>query len=467
MAKVSYKAKIMNASHILDETVACYRDAIGYIENVVLAHYEELSAINGDFASNARRAKIESLIHTTNKNKALYKGFDLRFYKFPSYLRRDAITTAYGNVDAYMKLVKLWEKEGCKGKRPHLAQTKACMPCFYRGNSFIENPDDHLFYEKDDDTYMIKVRHRNDWVWIPVVLRETDIRYMKDHCADLKCHAPVLVKQYRNYYLSFCYDVPKSSKTFAKDNDVNKAVGVDLGVNTDAVCSAVTKEGTVTGRTFINHPVEKDRLGKLLNVIKSSQKNGNYKNRRLWRFVDNYSEAIAIDTARRIVLFAIKQEADIIVFEHLSITGKLRGSKAQRIALWRKRDIQKRTEAMAARHGIRVTYVCAAGTSKYAYDGSGPVTRDEKNYSLCTFTSGKRYNCDLSASYNIASRFFIRVLLKTLDEKTRLQAEAKDPSLCRRTTCTLSTLIRLCTVLSGLPGDTETACTGGGAIPAA
>ena len=97
MAKVSYKAKIINASRILDETVACYRDAIGYIENVVLAHYEELSAIKGDFASNARQAKIESLIHTTKKNEALYKGFDLRFYKFPSYLRRDAIATAYGD----------------------------------------------------------------------------------------------------------------------------------------------------------------------------------------------------------------------------------------------------------------------------------------------------------------------------------------------------------------------------------
>lgn len=468
MGTVSYKAQIMNAFHILDGTVDYYRDVITYITEVVLAHYDELAAIEGVIASHLRQVEIESLIHTTKTNTAAYKEFDRRFYKFPCYLRRDAIKTAYALVDSWKKLLALWEKDGCKGKRPRLNRSQASMPCFYRGNAFVKHADDHLFYKKDEDTFMLKVWHNHDWVWIPVVLRETDLRYIKDHCLPLKEHAPVLVKKHRKYYLQFAYDVAsKDVPKYKKDKDVESVLGVDLGVNTDAVCSVLHKDGTVTGRKFINHPVEKDRLYKDLHAISKAQSNGARRCPRLWRFVDNYGDAIAIDTARRIVEYAVKKEVDVIVFEHLSITGKIKGSKAQRITLWRKREIQHRVETMAERHGIRVSYVFAPGTSKYAFDGSGEVVRDKDNHKLCTFAGGKRYNCDLSASYNIGARFFIRVLLKTLSEKARLSMEAKVPSMCKRTTCTLSTLISLCTELSGSPDDAETGCTGGRAVPAA
>ena len=39
---------------------------------------------------------------------------------------------------------------------------------------------------------------------------------------------------------------------------------------------------------------------------------------------------------------------------------------------------------------------------------------------MCTFTNRKIYNCDLSASYNIDARYFIREILKSLPEKERL-----------------------------------------------
>ena len=60
---------------------------------------------------------------------------------------------------------------------------------------------------------------------------------------------------------------------FKKDKEVETVIGVDLGINTDAVCSVVHKDGTVTGQRFINHPVEKDRMYGLLNVIKLRRKN--------------------------------------------------------------------------------------------------------------------------------------------------------------------------------------------------
>ncbi|BAI93030.1 hypothetical protein NIES39_M01930 [Arthrospira platensis NIES-39] len=42
--------------------------------------------------------------------------------------------------------------------------------------------------------------------------------------------------------------------------------------------------------------------------------------------------------------------------------------------------------------------------SKLAYDGSRMVKRDSKNYALAVFSHGKRYNCDLNGSQDIAER---------------------------------------------------------------
>lgn len=63
---------------------------------------------------------------------------------------------------------------------------------------------------------------------------------------------------------------------------------------------------------------------------------------------------------------------------------------------------------MAELGGKTIT-VMAAYTSKLAYDGSGQVKRDNKNYALATFSSGKRYNCDLNGSYNIAARGWLKL----------------------------------------------------------
>ena len=90
--------------------------------------------------------------------------------------------------------------------------------------------------------------------------------------------------------------------------------------------------------------------------------------------------------------------------------------------------------------GIRIATICAWKTSALAFDGSGSVTRDEKNHALATFTTGKQYNCDLSASYNIGARYFIRELLKSLPVTEASRVKAKVPDAGRRTSCTLSTL---------------------------
>lgn len=438
MATVSYGIMIKNCNRVFDQTMTVYRAAVSYLVDVALRHYDELFLIKGTdnaTAQQMRQQYMEHLIHSTAACPAQYCTFDKRFYKFPSYLRRDAINTAVGKVFSYRSLLKNWEESGRKGRKPFLNRTQDVMPCLYRGNTFIQ----------DGTRAAIKIYDGHDWIWLYADLRKTDLDYITRHVSDWKESAPVLTKRYHKYELRFTYT--KSGAKFpkyVKDKDVDAVIGVDLGMNTDAVCSVVHKDGTVTGEKFINSPVEKDRMDGLLNTIRKAQQHGNRKNHRLWRFIDNYNTAIAKRTASEIVSFAVEHHAQVIVFEHLNMYGKCHGSKKQRLSLWRKREIQHRTEDLASRYGIRVSYICAVNTSKLAYDGSGKVIRGKeagfKNQQLCVFQTGKIYNCDLSASKNIGARYFIRVLLKSMSAKTLLSVQANVPELDRRTKCTLATL---------------------------
>ena len=429
MNVISYGVKLHHLNKALDPTIKIYRDAVKYLMDIVFIHYDEIKDLS-PFSANRY---IEMLVHTTKNTDAIYT-FDQRFYKFPSYLRRDAISTAIGKVDSYKKLLALWDQS--KGKKPHINRNQDIMPCFYR---------DNMFKQKGDE-FSIKVFQNNDWVWLKICLDKTDLNYIKTNCIGMDECAPVLRKAHKSYVLQFAYKYStKDRPHFKKDINVTKALAIDLGINTDAVCTVMKKNGTVIGHRFIDHPVEKDRLYTLLNMIKGAQQHGSRKMPRLWQYADNYNREIAVKTASDIMKYAVSQNVDVIVFENLSGL-KPRGSKKQRISLWRKRDIQHRTETMANRLGIRVSYICPKNTSHLAYDGSGAVKRDNDNFSLCTFKSGKRYNCDLSASKNIGARYFIRVLQKSIPATDWLQFQAKVPESCTRTQCTLSTLINLSAV---------------------
>lgn len=142
---------------------------------------------------------------------------------------------------------------------------------------------------------------------------------------------------------------------------------------------------------------------------------------------------------------ALEFNATTIVFEYLELQGKKHGSKKQRLALWKAQYVQAMVTNKAHRHMIRIAHVNAANTSKLAFDGSGKVKRGDdanlKSYSLCKFKSGKIYNCDLNACYNIGSRYFIREIYKSLPTTVGLSIAAKVPQCLKRSTCTLSTLI--------------------------
>ena len=228
-------------------------------------------------------------------------------------------------------------------------------------------------------------------------------------------------------------------------------LAVDLGINTAATISVMRSDGTILGRHFCKLSKEIDHLTHSINRIKKAQQHRNYKTPGLWAKVKGINHDISVKTANYIMDIAVLYHADEIVFEHLDKKGKARGSKKQKLKLWRSQEVQSIVTNKAHRLGMRISRVCAWGTSRLAYDGSGRVLRGREGgfstYELCQFQNGKIYNCDLSASYNIGARYFIREILKSLPEKVRLGIEVKVPQSTKRSTCTFSTFLHLHAVL--------------------
>lgn len=287
----SYAVEIKKQK-MFDNTIKIYREAVSFLIGCFNKEWDSIQKVEG---AKSRKSFAEKLIHTTKYSTAKY-DFDAKFYKFPSYLRRAAIQAALGSVSSYYSSHKNREANGKVDREPKLQCDRFCFPAFYKTVMYEES-------NKPNQCYL-KLYKNNDWVWIPIAMRATDVKYITKYWSHCEKSAPTLEKKYGKYFLRFAF-------------------------------------------------VEKVELSET--------------------------------------------------------------------------EIQDRR-------------ICAWGTSKLAFDGSGALERDETNRALATFASGKQYNCDLSASYNIGARYFVRELLKPLPAMVRSQFSANVPDVERRIQVTLATL---------------------------
>lgn len=439
----TYSVKIKHYNHIFKETVSLYRKAVDFYIHVCLEHWDILFQEK----NTVKRVNIlEHFTHKTKKNPMVqYPSFDQKFYKFPCYLRRSAISEAIGKVSSYKSNLANWEKEPVqtRGRQPSFPKAGYVYPALYRTNMYLQTGA----YE-----VKIKVFTRNTWDWLTVHVRRSDMDYIQKHCQNRQQCSPTLQKRGHQWFLDFPFEESVTlSNTDISDQTI---VAVDLGILSAATVSVIRSDGTILGRHFCQLPREYDSLNHAVNRIKKAQQYGNRKTPRLWARVKGINDAISVKTAHFIIDVALRYHADVIVFEHLNLSHKKRGSKKQSLHLWKSRYVQSMVTGKAHRQGIRIAHVNAWGTSRFAFDGSGTVARGKEagfqSYSLCRFKNGKIYNCDLSASYNIGSRYFIREILKSLPEKERLVLEANVPQVAKRSTCTFSTFLNLNAELQAL-----------------
>ena len=383
---------------VLKGTVAVYRVYVRRLISIVNLHWKEVAR------SEMKQRYVEQLFHATKDNP--YPKYDKLFglgtklYKFPSYLRRAAINDAIGHVSSFQTRYYDWQG-GIRNKKtaspPRLNTNCGVYPDLYK-NQCIKIASDYSQAE-------IKVYKNNDWQWESVKIGKLARRHL---IPGVKQLSPTLVVKDGAASLSVPYQIPTNKK-----KETHKYWGVDIGLNTTAVCSIVDESGLVHARKFIHDGASLDKRDKHLARIrrKASLTKKLHKGfaKLHYRKAANTSKNIASQTAKQIVNFAIANNATTVVIENLRNWkpkgGKRSSSLKQRFHGWVKSAIADRLEQLGQEHGIKIVSVYARGTSSFAYDGTGKVKRDKDNYALGTFSTNKKYSIDLSASYNIAARY--------------------------------------------------------------
>ena len=429
--KVYKTAKLeILGSHIIEPTIHIYREALSFVIDV--CYKEKAGWLT--LESKNRLTQIEKLIHATYENpNPKYIEFDKKFYKMPTYLRRAVINKAIGIVNSYLSLCNRYIEDKTKAlqegkkfthKPPRLSYDHSSSPVLYKGNMF-ENFD-------LNGTCRIKLFIDNDWKYVNIAFDKRALYSSKTFRFDgYTMDSPSLVFKSNRFYLNVPF-----YKNVELSEEQEIVVGVDLGITNSAVVSAVMKDGTVIDRLFINQPKEKDHLKYQLDRLNKANRMSGSKNKKpnIWRKINNLITAIETQTANDILDFAKKNNAQVIVFEHLHFKKK-KGNKKKKLGskrqYWTKSRIQEIVKNKAHSMGIRFSRVDARNTSALAFDGSGYIRRNPKG-DIATFTTGKIYHADLNASYNIAARYFLRELER-----------AKAPVRIDRTSQTLDTLINL------------------------
>ena len=422
--------KLTGDLDVLKTSLDIYRDALQMLIPIINDNWDTLSKY--EFA-NQKYNCIEKWIHNAKNNQAVY-DFDKQFPKFPTYLRRSAVAQALGIVSSYRSNLANWEKDP-KGQAPQLSFTHYAYPAYYKNNLFRN-------FDPIRQTVELKVFKNGDWVYEVYQLKTSDCAYYQNHLIGKKQNVPIIQKKGRRFYATFSYE---ENVPLVPEESISKICAVDLGLETDATCSIMDQDGTVYARKFISFSEEHDRLHTQLGRIKRNQKRGSRHNKTLWRKVSGISQDIADKTVKAILDFGNDHGVDVFVLEYLDFKGK---NAVKRAHFWRYKRIYKVLTQRAHQYGLRIARVNARNTSRLAFDGSGWSKRGreitpETPYAEMRFTTGKTYNADLNASYNIGARYFIRHILKTVTATQRLALEAKVPQVAERSTCTLSDLINL------------------------
>lgn len=397
---------------LMRETSRICLEALKLCVGIFLHEWPRLEAL----PSNARKGQVsrkragDLLIHSTPDNEATYPEFDKRFRYMPGYTRRAVIADALGLVSSYVSNYRNWEAQSPaeRGAEPVIG-----YPSHYELTFYEQERDTSLL---EEGVIRLKLYNGSGWDWYAFQIRISDGRYIKRMAASRKLLSPAVEKVRGKYRIRFCFE-EKRELVQNEDPLRYRILAVDLGINAPASWCVMTADGTVHAKGVIHLPCEEDRLRHMMNRKRQYQQAGK-KSKCAYRWLTDASRALSIGTAKGIMEIADLYKVDCIVFEHLDRNGKKKGRLKERIHLWRANDVQKRVELQAHRRGMRISHVCAWGTSKLAFDGSGKTDRNtvyrlehgkkHYNFSICKFTNGKTYNCDLSAAQNIGARFFLR-----------------------------------------------------------
>jgi IS605 OrfB family transposase len=177
--------------------------------------------------------------------------------------------------------------------------------------------------------------------------------------------------------------------------DCETIIGVDLGINYIAVCSALTKDGRFSNPLFFKGREWRYLCDRKRKVTRAEE----------FKRLTRRQHQILHTVSKRIVEYAKQFPKPIIVMEKLGYFRNNTKNKRFNFLLgnWARKKLQFMIEYKAKWEGIPVVYINPAYTSLYChYCGSKGVRED---LTFKCLNCGRTYNADANASMNLAKKF--------------------------------------------------------------
>ena len=177
--------------------------------------------------------------------------------------------------------------------------------------------------ERTSSSILLKVWTGTCWSWIKVRITGRELP------ADAEIDSPSLIKHGNQWWLHTpiekSFSSPANAEQQVTTNTATKICAIDLNLGEQiAVCTIQTVEGTILATHFIGGGrriagFRKHHLGWIARnrsktgiIAQGEQDNAN-----LWRKISSRDDDLAHLVSTRIVQFAVKHGATILVFEHL------------------------------------------------------------------------------------------------------------------------------------------------------
>jgi IS605 OrfB family transposase len=419
-------------------TKELYSEVTGFYLCLLLEKPELLNLSQKDVLTELERLTVVS------KNRLTVEY--LLPWDLPMVLRRACINQAIGAAKSFKTNLRKWEarkaKKLEKGKpfteRPPVPPRRFNWnPTFYSG----------LQKQFTGTSILLKLWTGKSWVWVKFRLCGQTI----PDGWEMQCPKTVIKGNLIFLHLPIqkLFKSPQKVENQVKGSHF-RLCSVDLNIGENlAVCTILDGDGNQLDSKFIKGGANlqsrrKCRLGRVARnrrrtgiIVKGEQDN-----KQLWVDIQNINEYEAHRISRRIVDYALANNATVIVFEHLGNFKPQKGKYSKRgnekRSYWLRGKIFKFTKYKAWSEALITCRVNPKNTSRDCACCGAKVARYGENEPPIDYhpgaplftcpQCGRRGNADLNAARNIGLRLLKRYTEKPLKIQERLTGDKLDNS---------------------------------------
>jgi IS605 OrfB family transposase len=237
---------------------------------------------------------------------------------------------------------------------------------------------------------------------------ERQLKLMKE----ARCKGARLVSKDGKFFLNL---VLEKEIHLPELRECKTVIGVDIGINYVAVCSALLSNRKFTNPVFF-------RGGEWRNLCDRKRKVTRVKE---IQHITRKQHEILHTVSKRIVEYAKQFPKPIIVLERLGHFNNNTWNKRFNFLLgnWARRKLQFMIEYKAKWEGIPVAYINPAYTSLYCHYCGSKGNREGLTFKCPN--CGRQYDADANAAMNLAKRF-----RQLLDERKQMIGERSARDMC-------------------------------------